>query len=38
MSKTFLIGAAKMLAIYATVTAVQRHVMTIPVIGSYLPR
>jgi hypothetical protein len=38
MSKTTLIGAAKILAIVAVAAAFQRHVMAIPVVGSYLPK
>lgn len=38
MNKTLLTKVAFVLASVAAVAAFQRHVMAVPVVGSYLPR
>lgn len=38
MSKAQIKGALVVLAVYAAAAAFQRHVMAVPVVGSYLPK
>lgn len=38
MNATTLKGAAMVLAVFAAAAAFQRHVMVLPVVGTYLPR